>query len=381
MKENFLSHTFGADFSDKLSKKLNKAMLFPEVHPYQQKKWHLQDCFHPNSTPVERDPDVIYPVYAPYYLQQLIPSSFLEIMPGYSRTAALAAIQWLQKTLPACTVDLHHFHGECFTADVDGKDYRFCFPRLAVSYMPTINGTATRTRLAAVLPFPDTRDNDSYWDKRTIPSFAESQARTLLWCWRYVEETLGRHTEVPVDCYIVRITGNTPGDVTIRTVHTDVAKEDILISRLCKSFDRERKQGLDPVNAPKIRHQDPWYVSKEQEEADANYIEDPAFYNQVQKYMMLLSHKKTCEAKSQEIKAEMDAIAVKLASMTSVNAAKGIVEDPAAKFYGYSVIHNRTNRKPASIGVGLVRQFFPEYLDCVVTNEKARGRITIDAAE
>lgn len=379
-----LTYVYNTTIADPLSDKLNQSMLFPKVENMMQEDWYLADSFYADGHPVEKTPGVIYPAFAPYYLQQKIPSSYLELSRSYCRTAAISTVRWLEKMLPAAKANISHFDGEIFDAHVNGSERTFCFPRLTISYFSNPNATAYNLikKTAAVLPFPDTRENDDDWEGATVPSYVESQARLLLWCWHQAED-LGRHTEVPDTCFIVRITGNTPSDVSVRTIRSDTAKENALVTRMCRNMERAEKQGIELSATPNIREQLKWYEAKEQNVENAYHVENEDFYNLVKQHMMLVSHRKTCEADSKRIAQQMEAIAVELASFTSVDSQRGTVigKDIYGQDKVYTVTHKRRNTQQASISASLIRQFFPEHLDCIVTNETRRGRVKIDAVE
>ena len=381
---NHLSYVFGPVLPDSISDKINQSHLFPDVTNEKLEDWYLADSFYADGHPTEKMPDVIYPAFAPYYLQQYIPSTYLELSRSYCRTAAVSAVRWLEKILPAAMADLTHFNGEVFEEYVGTEKNTFIFPNLTISYFP--NPTATVYDLikktAAVLPFPDTRENDDDWEGATVPSYVESQARLLLWCWKKTEE-LGRHEEIPTTCYVVRITGNTPGDVQVRTIHSDPVKENALVERMIRNIARAKKQGNDLSQQPCIREQLKWYEAKEQNIESAYHIENEEFYDLVRQHMLLVSHRKTCEAEAKAISQKMDSIAVSLAAYTSTDAKQGTVT--GKDIYGwnkvYTVTHKRRNTQQPTISAALIRQFYPEHIDCITTSDIKRGRIKIEAVE
>jgi len=379
-----LNYLFGVSLPQNISKKLNNNYLFHAPTPEMKEPWYLKDAFRPDGRPATYDPDVIYPVYAPRYLRQLIPSSQLEVEPGYKERAAVAAIHWLDKLLLLPIVETRHFDGEVFTKEVNGTSFNFCFPLTTINYAQTVTAPAAATNIsysravAAILPFPDSRDNDDDWQGSVIPSYAESQARMLLWCWRQSRDELGRRNEVPTDCFIVRITGNTPSDVTVRTIHSDPDKEDVLAARLCKSVAKAKTAGTDLATNPLVNEQGTWFERKAKTVDEAYQANSKDLYDLVREYMTLTTIRKTKEAEANKIKEQEECIAISLASLTSDKAQRGIVEDPGEKLT-YTVTHSKKGTRSATVSAALVRQFFPEYIDCIVTNEVPRGRITIEA--
>lgn len=381
---NHLSYVFGSVLPDSISDKLNQSQLFPDMTDEKLEDWYLADSFYADGHPTEKITDVIYPTYAPYYLQQNIPSTYLELSRSYCRTAAVSAVRWLEKILPAAKADLTHFDGEVFEEYVGAGKYTFSFPRLTISYFPNPNATVYNLtkKTAAVLPFPDTRENDEDWEGATVPSYVESQARLLLWCWKKTEE-LGRHGKVPSTCYIVRITGNTPGDIQVRTIHSDTVKENALVDRMIRNIARAKKQGKDLSKNPCVREQLKWYEAKKQNVESAYHVENEEFYDLIRQHMLLVSHRKTCEAEAKAIVQQMESIAVALAACTSTDAIQGSVT--GKDIYGwnmvYTVTHKRRRTQPPTISAALIRQFYPEHIDCITTSEIPRGRVKIEAVE
>lgn len=379
-----LHYLYGITLPRKISKKLDNNFLYRTTTKEMLENWYCKDAFQSDGQPVQYNPDTLYPIYAPRYLRQMIPSTLLEVAPLFKHTAAIAAIQWLSKLLYLSDVDIHHFDGETFTGNVDGESFNFCFPLTTISYsantlVPTAAANPQLLRqTAAIIPFPDSRENDSDWQGSVIPSYAESQARFLLWCWRQSCEELGRRTEAPQHCFIVRITGNTPSDVMIRTVLSDPQKEDMLMKRLCKSVARAKTAGTDLAATPTVREQATWYEQKQQNEEEAYKTDSKDLYDLITDYMTLVTIRKTKKAEAKRIKEQEECIAISLAALTSKDARTGTVDDPLAKLT-YTVSHSQKNYRCATISAALVREFFPEHIDCIVTNEYPRGRITIEA--
>lgn len=379
-----LEYLFGVSLSPKTSKKLNAGSLFPATTPEMLESWYQKDAFTADGKPVVYNADTIYPVYAPRYLQQMLPSSLLDVDPTYRKTASVAAIQWLEKLLYLPETNTHHFDGESFETEVNGVSYSFFFPLSTITYSQHVSDPSIPTSLtyrrctAAILPFPDSRDNDDDWQGSVIPSYAESQARLLLWCWRQSCEEFARRAEYPEICYIVRITGNTPGDVTIRTIHSDPAKENALVLRVCKAISKAKATGTDLAAAPLRKEQGTWFERKTATVASAYQVNEQDLYNLVADYMTLVTIQKTKEAEAKQIKEQEECIAIRLAALTSPAASKGAVADPNNKLT-YTVTHTRKNAKQATVSASLVRQFFPEHIDCITVNEIPRGKITIEA--
>lgn len=365
---DMLSYKFGLQLPAAISTKLNNVYDAPSWE--QQQDWFLSDAFYANGIPKKRDVHTLSPIYSATYLKQMLPSSLLEIHPGYSQTACIAAIKWLKKNFIAASVnDL--FDGIAFRETVNGKTYDFLFPAVTVSYRK-----GASKKHAAVVAIADTRSNDTYWEDSIIPAYADSAARFLLWCWAKIE---GKVKNCPTECLLVRITGNTPGDIMVRTVHSDPPREDVLVKKICAGFDRFWAKGTDPVTSPTIKQQASWCEIKREEETSANVVDDPDFYNLVKQALTLHTIRKEKEAASKELFNQEKATAIHLASFTSLDAVCGTLDDPfSTEGHQYTVRHNPKQKKSTSISASFLRQYFPEYGDCIVTNITARGRISID---
>lgn len=370
-----LNYAFGINLPQQVSEKLAKSHLFPSVSAIRQLPDFLQDHFYADGFPKVYDPDVLYPAYAAMYLGYPIPQTHLSVSRKYSHCASLAAADWLLKILPDPYCDTRHLDGEKFTAQVNGKDYNFCFPVLTVTYR--CKGSMTQ---AAVLPYPDSRENSEEWTEAVVPSYVEAQARFLLWCYRQ-SVALGRRVTCPNQVLAVCITGNAPGDnqtssdIKVRTITGNASAEDALVKRICRAYDKARATGADPAAATNIRAQAPWYEQKEAERANALHIDNADLHEVLQKYMTARSTRKSLEDKSDAIKDEMDSIAYTLAAMTNTDSPRGTVRFDDKVFY---VTHTPKRFRSASVNADLVAQYYPQYMDCVAQNSAARGRITID---
>lgn len=333
----------------------------------------IPDGFYPDGKPVSENPDFLFPCYAPFYLGTPYPSTLASVPDGYSRTAAIAALEWLEKTLENPLINRKHFDAEVLTATIDGNTYQVAFPNTIVRFVdgdPNY-AVAYRERYAAVVTIADVSDNNQDWEDGTIPFYAESQARFLLWSW---DMKYGDMDECPTDCFVVRITGNTPGDITVRVVHADPQKDSTVVKRICK-----RMAGKSPAEiSGNIRNQGTWFERKEQERQDAYVIQDEEFYELVRSYMEVRTLRKTLESESKKLKEQMDAIAIRLASMTGTDRMSGQVQD-TANGRSYKVGHMAKRVQSVTVSPDLIRQYYPEHASCIHINEVPRGRITIEA--
>lgn len=358
---NYLNFQYGINIPDSISDKI--AGIFQSVSSLMESTAYLKDAFYANGFPVAPAPHVLYPIFAARYLQIPIAETLLSIDKGYSKTASIAAMMWLQKTLGTDFDTIHH-DGITFQTEVAGQMRTFCFPALCFQ---------VGQKHATMIPICDCRDNEDSWSGGATPQYAREISKLTLWCWRKAMEA-NIVSECPSDCYIVRITGNTPGDIMVRTIHGDDALEDTTALQCCIRFSQRCSHGENPVE-PKIRKQASYFEIKQQEMEDALCIDNADAYKLVKDYMTVKTLRKDAEVTEKELKEKMDSLAVYLASQLPPQAVSGelTVGDTV-----YSVTHNMSKGR-GSISAELLRQFYPEYIDCISSNIVTRGRINIEA--
>lgn len=347
--------------------------LFPTLPDYAQEDFYLKNAFHPDMYPVAEEAGILYPCFANGYLRANVPSTYLDIMPEYRKTASLAAIDWLAKLLCATEVP-RHFDGQKLTAEVDGNTYTFCFPHMDITYIQRDLAGNPHAVNAIVIPVPDVTDNNEDWDGTIVPSYILPMVKMTLWC---CHESVRQNQRIiiPEKAFIVRICGNTPGDILIRSVCHDPDSEAQLVSRICRNYSKTICTA-DPARNHLRRDQLDWKEKKEAELEDAYYSDDPGLYHLLSEYMDVRSTRKEKESESQAIKAEMDAIAIQLASMTKTDSIKGEV---IANGNVYTVTHKKRRSGTTKISADLVKQFYPDLQkQVIVTNITPRGRIDVD---
>lgn len=350
------------------------AELFPHIEYYKRMCGYELDCFYADGKPVVFNNSLIYPCYAPYYLGIPVPSSMENVPSRFSRCASLAAMQWLEKLFDDGIIEKKHFDGGVFVKEINGTPFQFCFPATTLHYTSSAL-TGNQGKRAAVITIADVSENNEIWEKGTIPYFAEVQARLLQWCWD--NGNMPMETR-PTDCFIVRITGNTPGDITVRTVRHDPAKNEALVQRLCQKIQGKANPAAE--NRVVIK-QASWQERKQNEYDNAYTIDDESTYKLVKKYMETRTLRKTLEKQSKQIKDEMDSIAVQMAAETgqgTLYSASGTVTDSSQKFR-YVVMHTKKQQRAPTVSAGLVQQFYPEYTKFIRTDEIERGYIAIEA--
>ena len=332
----------------------------------------VKDVVHADGTPVVHNSAVIYPRYTGWYLGTPIASTYLDVKDGYRFTAAKAAIKWIRALLPDVTSpEPKHYNGETITISMGGEDFKFCVPDTCVSFIRHPGGEET----VPVIAFPDTRDNDEDWSNGCIPLHVEQQALLTLWLLQTSYEN-HRRSSSPTRAFVVRITGNTAGDIVIRTVKSDTRKISTLLTRVCKAVSKARANGIDPLQNMKKVEMDTWFEKKAEDRSMAYQVNDDNFRELLRKYMSARSERKTLEAQSDALSEQMKCIAIELASMTSCNAKTGsLIVSPDKKF---TVTHSVKSTREPTISAKLLQEFYPELTDVVSTTTTPRGKVDIN---
>lgn len=373
---DYIEYLFDGALPENLRMKLYGEWGFKDQRGYRPNLELKKDVFFPDGTPVNYDPDYLYPCYAAWYMGTPIPAEALDVTPGYRRFAAKAAMSWLEKQIPHVThATMDHHDGEELIVEVNDEDFRFWLPDTSISYMVTVNNYQYPTTVPVIL-YPDSRDNDEDWEDGFIPSYALQQARMTLWLWRQSREQ-GRRGPSVDKLFLVRITGNTASDVQVRTVHADEQAEDKLMFRLCRAVSKAKAADKNPLASLNRKPPMSWLERKNEEIEDSYQIDSEDYYKLLHSYMEVRSIRKTYEKQSEEMKAEMDSIAVQLAAMTTPFAKKGTLK---VNGISYSVTHQqkRNTGKAPTIPAKLVREFYPELSDAITVNTIPRGSVTID---
>lgn len=343
--------------------------LFPSTTAF-QKDFYCRNSFNDAGIPVNRDPATIYPCYAAQYLGYALPSTRMALMPGYLETAAKAAMAWLTKLFPGALTPTE-IYGETITVNLNGKDYNFCFPHIEISYKKE-NG---ELETAAVIPVPDSRENDADWEDGITPAYVHCVAMTQLWCYEQSAFQM-RRDSYPEKAFVVRITGNTPGDLAVRTVMYDMALADKLMQRLSTMYSRAMSAGKDPVQYPNIIPQQEWWERRQEKQDDAYNFDNTELYALCSEYLCTKHQRKALEEKAEALGNQMDALAINLASMTETDADVGLIAAPNG--YVYEVHHTKKRTTGATVSAELVRQFYPQYADLVInTSVTSKGRVEI----
>lgn len=368
---------FGQPLPGALTGKLESSGLFPRIPKDLLTEDAIWNAFYADGTPTVPDDAIVYPCYANRYLSRYIPDTVQKVAPGYSRAAAVAALGWVEKLTGIGQPQFPHILGKRFSATINGVELNFLFPLQMVLSKDASGNTA----YVPILAIADSASNNAQWENGSIPDYVESQARFLLWCYRQA-------AILSVKCdasraIIARITGNSPDDVSIRTVLADPQKEDRLIALAAKEIQRARNNGK-ALPEMKYTSQDTWRQMYDKSLEDAYQRNDETFYDLVRQYMETRSKRKAAEREANAIKEEMDAIAVALAEKIPDNAGNGVVKTNTTfgtKSYTgeYKVSHVKTRFREPTVSASLVRQLYPNLTDCIEVSTTPRGAISVEA--
>lgn len=367
---NYLTYYFESTIPDPLRRKLMAdSAMFPELSDVVLHGDTIPDAFHPDGAPAHYDKDLYYPCYLARYLGTTMPSDLLNLTDGYRHSAARSAIRWIRAVLPGVVSQMPtHINGERVSVRHEGEIYTFLMPDITVTYIEN-----QRPVTCPILPFPDARENSEAWEDGCLPSYAEEQALLTLWLCRASYEN-GCRDACPEKAFVVRIIGNTPSDIQIRTVSAGKARMESLIRRLFKTLANSRALNQAAVNNVDVQESMSWLEKKLEKQNQAYLFCDEAHRQELRKYMAVRSERKALDAKAQEIKNEMDEIALHLASMIP-DAAAGTVTDNAKI---YTVKHSPKAKKQATISADLLMQFFPEIAAEVVSySSTEKGRVSV----
>lgn len=369
---NYLTYFFEKTIPDPLRHKLMAdSTMFPELSDVIVHGDTIPDAFYPDGTPTHYDDNEYYPCYLAHYLGTTMPSDLLNMTDGFRRSAARSAIRWIHAVLPDVTSQMpKHINGECVAIQHNGEVYSFLIPDISVTY--TESGCSVT---CPVLPFPDVRGNGEAWEDGCLPSHAEEQALLTLWLCRASYED-GKRSTCPEKAFVVRITGNTPSDIQIRTVSADTARMERLIRRLFKVLENSSTKNQAAIGNVDVQESLSWRDKKQEAQNQAYLFCDEANRQKLRQYMALRSDRKALDAQAQEMKNEMDEIALRLASMIP-DAASGTVTDGSRI---YTIKHSPKARKQATISADLLMQFFPDLASEVIsyaTTEKGQVSIRV----
>ncbi len=351
------TYWFGTDFHDLLPElsqsdcgKLD--CLFIAAPDASKRPGFLKNVFFQDGTPVqELEEGTVCPVYAPRYLGTPIPAEFLDIVPMYSQTAAAAAISWILSITGSRQASYLNQDALSFDYSYNGSPIRFVFPINELR-----NGSDFWKDGDLIIPIADTFRNDSDWDDYSIPIYVEQQVRLLFWCWK---EYCSQHPDytAPKTARIVRIIGNLPTDVQIRTLYANDKKDAATAERVCRAFTKA-------TDITAKRHETiSWKERKQAEYDDAYRIDDPALHKILAEYMRIRSERLEKEEKDKQLKAEADAIALSIASQTPNDTKSGKL---TVGDYAFTVTHSPSRKMPVKLTTSIIGQFAPEFAAALI---------------
>lgn len=372
---NQFEYLFGNNIPCSIQEKLDtsRLFLFGELPEAMDTGFMEKDVFYPDGTPIHYRQDIVYPCYTGWYLKTPISSPHLAVTQGYSRSASVAAIMWMRALLPNVVSPMpKHFNGETITLTVDNENLTFCVPDTSV----TVQHPGTdRTETFPIIPIADVMDNKDEWEDGSIPLHIEQQALLTLWLHQISYE-LNHRSSSPQLAYVVRITGNTAGDIDIRTIKANPRKLNIMLARLSKAFSKARTAGTDPLANLQMIEKKNWLVARQDEQDGAYQLNDDDFRDTLSAYMCLRSDRKAKEAELERVSEEAEAVAIELASYLSIDAASGYIVKGDRQ---YTVNHvRRADKNVPTISASLVNQFYPELNDVIHTSITPRGKVVID---
>lgn len=319
----------------------------------------VKDAFYMDGTPICPEKGVVYPCFAPWYTGTPIPETFHRIEDGYSQGAAKAAISWALALHGGTIGSRNVLDGFSVEMNYQGTSLQIHFPICQ----------AVHTNGAIVVPVADTFRNDEAWGQGAIPAYVEQHVRFLLWCYENF------HNPAPPKAYVARIVGNLPTDVTLYTVYASSDKDTKAAERVLRAFTAAQNNGKDPLTNLRTIEETPWQERKEAELEGVYRIDDPNLYELTRQYLAARSERKTLEAQDKELKAEADAIAVALGSLTGGDARDGVLRADGTV---YRVTHIRSRKSTPGITAALIYQFAPEKASQVIGDVEGKVSVSID---
>ena len=361
-------YTFGVPLPNVIQAKLENSGLVRVSNPNAVTAGFEKDAFTPDGYPVCPEPYVIYPSLLYRTIGIPIAETVLAVEEDFRRKASLAALKWLEKVVG--TKSLHwSFNGLRFQYDLHGTSVDFCFPDTVIL---CYNEDTVQNYMA--LAFPDTKHNDSDWERGLIPRYAENQAQLMLWCSRRYAEICPEY--LPAEkAFLVRIKGNLSADVTVRTVEYNEKLANQILLKIYRAITTANASSTTYheklVTIPKAD----WKEEKQTDLENAYRIDTPDFHALLGDYMKARSTRKGLEADAEAVKNQMAGIAYTLAAQIPDGFARAEYEDAGAV---YAVSHAPRRKTAPRLSADLLRQLAPEYADAIHVSTTPRGRITIE---
>lgn len=366
---NKWNYQFGMPLDDGIRTRLEALGMVHSAHPAAGTAGFEKDTFTSDGYPVQPRPDTVYPSLLHLSLSTPVSESLTQIDPVYRQQASLAALKWTEKVFVKGT--LHwDFDGLYLTEQIDGTTVNFCFPDTSILVTEGQNVIP-----CMVIPLPESRQDDEYWEKGMIPQYAMQQAQLALWCSRMYAARYPQYVQME-KALLVRITGNSPSDVQIRTVSYDQRQAEKLLRRVARAVAQSNAKGIGLHDGATTMAKISWKDRKQAELDNAFYLDSDDFHDLIVQYMSVRSGRKQAEEKGEMIKNEMGTIAIRLASLIGAGSASGVYSGTDAT---YTVSHNAKRETTPNITADLLRQLAPEYAESIHTAVIPRGAIKIEA--
>lgn len=362
---NNLEYYFGANLPESLSAKMEAIGMLRSENKADS---FVKDAFYGDGSPKNPESNTVYPCYAPAYTGYFLPSTYLDVAQKYRHTASAAAVSWLCKTTGLRCDGLSHFNG----FRINLSDF-FCCPDGLALVTPMLSVCSDEGKTYPVIPWPDSRENDEDWKNGTIPYYAQAVAFATMWAWR-------AGTSSPAEkAFIVRITGNTPGDVAVRTVFSNIPQENLTMERIVRAFCKSAGADMQPETVVKRLEQADWLTQKQEKDDMAFVIENDAdFHDLIQSYLATKSERMTMELKLKESANKMNALALELASHVESGKIRGRLSGTSGNYTISHVPGKRPAITSRSINAAIIQQYFPQYSGLVQSSVSVKERISIE---
>lgn len=362
---NNLEYYFGANLPEGLSAKMEAIGM---IQSENKAETFVKDAFYGDGSPRKTENNTVYPCYAPVYTGCFVPGTYLDVAEKYRRTASVAAVSWLCKATGLRCDNLSHFNG----FRVNLKDF-FCCPDGLTLVTPMLCVYSDEGKAYPVIPWPDSRENDEDWKNGTIPYYAQAVVSATMWAWRVGSASPAEKA------FIVRITGNTPGDAAVRTVFSDIKQENLTMERIVRAFCKSSGAEIQPDSAVKRLEQADWLTQKQEKDEMAFVIEnDASFHDLVASYLATKSERMTMEIELKESANRMSSLALELASHVESGKIRGRLNGTSGNYTVSHIPGKRPAITSRSINAAIIQQYFPQYSGFIKSSVAVKERVSIE---
>lgn len=314
------------------------------------------EVFWPHGVAENPRPDCVYPYQAAQILGTGVPWEYTHLDQQYAKGAAKATYMYVCRLFP--DKDNPFAEAEKMDGFIIHRDgWQYVIPEYHTN---------------PIVVVCDSTLNDELWEDHGIPIYVLQQVRLYMALIRE-HDVVGKY-QLP-GIYVVRVTGNTPADITFRWITADVAAENALLHVIDNMIARRISLGQPIVPEVNELPRRNWREIKEEKQSEAYVVEDDTIHAVIAEYMAIRSQRKTFEKKAKKLKEAADVIALKLANMIQ-NSERGVLEDQNNGVV-YSVEHVPKAHKEIDIKPDHIRLFAPEY-EYVITQSNGGGTVKID---